>query len=86
MGDGNLHAGVVVDFRDQERLKKAAEVADIVQRMTIEMGGTTTAEHGVGSARAQYMEAEHGPALEVMRAIKRALDPKNIMNPGKMAL
>jgi len=86
VGDGNLHAGMVVDFRDQERLKKAAVVADIVQRMAIEMGGTSTAEHGVGAARARYMEAEHGPALDVMRAIKRALDPKNIMNPGKMAL
>jgi hypothetical protein len=46
------------------------------------MGGTTTGEHGVGSARAPYMAQEHGPALEVMRRIKTALDPKGIMNPG----
>jgi glycolate oxidase len=48
------------------------------------MGGSTTGEHGVGIARASYMPEEHGKALEVMWAIKKAIDPKGIMNPGKI--
>jgi len=48
------------------------------------MGGTCSGEHGVGIGKMRYMEVEHGPALGVMRAIKRALDPDNRMNPGKM--
>ena len=48
------------------------------------MGGTTTGEHGVGVARAPYMAREHGPALDVMRQLKQALDPKGIMNPGTL--
>jgi glycolate oxidase len=50
------------------------------------MEGTTTAEHGVGLVRAEYMEEEHGPALDVMRTIKKALDPHGFLNPGKMGL
>lgn len=86
VGDGNLHAAIVADFREQEQLEKATVVADVIHRLALELGGTTTAEHGVGLSRAMYMEEEHGPALAVMRAIKRALDPKNLLNPGKMGL
>jgi D-lactate dehydrogenase (cytochrome) len=49
----------------------------------LEVGGTSTGEHGVGLRKLKYMEREHGASLEVMRAIKQTLDPKNIMNPGK---
>jgi D-lactate dehydrogenase (cytochrome) len=48
------------------------------------MGGTCTGEHGVGSGKKKYLKAEHGEALEVMRTLKRALDPENRMNPGKV--
>lgn len=86
VGDGNLHAAIVADFLDEGQLEKAQAVADTIHRMALELGGTTTAEHGVGISRAVYMEEEHGPALDVMRAIKRAIDPKNLLNPGKMGL
>jgi glycolate oxidase len=66
-----------------ERLRPAAEeLADLA----IEMGGTITAEHGTGLARNPYIERQLGPALDVMRSIKKALDPNNILNPGKMGL
>jgi D-lactate dehydrogenase (cytochrome) len=48
------------------------------------MGGTCTGEHGVGLGKKKYLQAEHGEALEVMRTLKRALDPENRMNPGKI--
>ena len=48
------------------------------------MGGTCTGEHGIGSGKLKYMESEHGNSLEIMRKIKKTLDPKNLMNPGKV--
>ena len=53
-------------------------------RRAIEMGGTCTGEHGVGTGKMPYLEVEHGAAVEVMRQIKRKLDPDDIMNPGKV--
>ena len=50
----------------------------------LRLGGTCTGEHGVGIGKMKYLEAEHGSALEIMRTLKRALDPDNRMNPGKM--
>ena len=55
----------------------------LVER-ALKFGGTCSGEHGVGIGKLKYLEAEHGAALDVMRAIKRALDPNNLMNPGKL--
>ncbi len=86
IGSGNLHPALVINVLDESEWDKLWKISEEIQTSAIELGGTTTGEHGVGIARAKYMEREHGEALEVMRTIKRALDPNNIMNPGKMAL
>jgi glycolate oxidase len=82
IGGGGLHPGHLIDGRDADEIQRVLLVADDMHQLALRMGGTTTGEHGVGAARAPYMAQEHGPALEVMRRIKRALDPHNIMNPG----
>jgi glycolate oxidase len=82
IGGGGLHPGHLIDGRDPDEVQRVLRVADDVHQLALRMGGTTTGEHGVGSARAAYMAQEHGPALEVMRRIKAALDPTGIMNPG----
>jgi len=86
VGDGNVHTTFVCDVRnrdDWDRLKPAVE--ELVNT-AMEMKGTLSAEHGSGLTRAPHMERQLGPGLDVMRVIKKALDPENILNPGKMAL
>ena len=82
IGGGGLHPGHLIDGRDPDEIQRVLRVADDIHQLALRMGGTTTGEHGVGAARAPYMAQEHGPALEVMRRLKRALDPNGIMNPG----
>jgi FAD/FMN-containing dehydrogenase len=86
IGDGNLHTGMCIDVLSDEEWEKLNKAADKIHRTAIGIGGTVTAEHGVGSARADYLELELGKALDVMILIKNALDPKGIMNPGKMGV
>ncbi|TAK21757.1 MAG: FAD-binding protein [Chloroflexota bacterium] len=86
IGNGNLHPGHLIDARDPDESRRVLLVADAIHDLALRMGGTTTGEHGVGAVRRPYMEREHGPALEAMRAIKRALDPNGILNPGKIFL
>lgn len=86
IGDGNLHTSPVIDLKNPIEVENAKKLIEDIHRMALELEGTTTAEHGVGFVRAQYMEVEHGPAFQVMCAIKKTLDPNNILNPGKMAL
>ena len=83
-GDGNVHSGIVIDPEDPDEVRRADELADRLHRLAIQVGGTVTGEHGTGAVRQRYMRLEHGPALEAMQAIKRALDPKGILNPGKL--
>lgn len=84
VGDGNFHLVLLYDPSDQDELREAQHINSSLVTMAIEMGGTCTGEHGVGLGKKAYLPAEHGPALNVMRRIKRALDPDNIMNPGKI--
>jgi len=86
IGDGNVHTTFVTDMRSQDEWERLKPAADELAELALEMGGTITAEHGTGLARAPYIERQLGPALEVMRAIKKALDPHGILNPGKMGL
>ena len=82
IGGGGLHPGHLINGRDSDEIQRVLRVADEIHQLALRMGGTTTGEHGVGAARAPYMAQEHGLALDVMRRLKRALDPKGIMNPG----
>jgi D-lactate dehydrogenase (cytochrome) len=83
-GDGNFHLIYVLDPASAAELADARRLNERMVVRALAMGGTCTGEHGVGYGKMKFLEAEHGPALEVMRTIKRALDPENRMNPGKM--
>lgn len=85
VGDGNFHTTLMVDVDDPEDMAKAKRfMARMVER-ALAMDGTCTGEHGVGQGKMKYLAAEHGEAtLEAMRTLKRAFDPENIMNPGKI--
>jgi len=86
IGDGNVHTTFVTDMRSQDQWNRLKPAADELAEIALEMEGTITAEHGTGLARAPYIEKQLGPALDVMRSIKKALDPNGILNPGKMGL
>jgi D-lactate dehydrogenase (cytochrome) len=83
-GDGNFHLMYLLDPDSASELEEARRLNDRMVARALEMGGTCTGEHGVGYGKMKYLEAEHGLGLDVMRAIKRALDPDNRMNPGKI--
>jgi len=83
-GDGNVHSAILIDPEDADEVRRADELADRIHRLAIEVGGTVTGEHGTGAVRARYMRDEHGDALDVMKRIKATLDPKGILNPGKL--
>jgi D-lactate dehydrogenase (cytochrome) len=83
-GDGNFHLIFMVDTGDVQEMERVkAANARLVER-ALRLGGTCTGEHGVGFGKLMYLKEEHGDSLETMRAIKRALDPHNLMNPGKL--
>ncbi len=84
VGDGNFHVIFVIRTEDAEEVRIATELNERLVRRALAMGGTCTGEHGIGYGKMHWLEAEHPSALPAMRAIKRALDPKNIMNPGKI--
>jgi D-lactate dehydrogenase (cytochrome) len=85
VGDGNFHVLLLIDQSDADEVRRAHGFLERLVDRALAMDGTCTGEHGVGQGKMKYLPAEHGaPALDVMRAIKRALDPLDIMNPGKI--
>jgi len=84
VGDGNFHMSFMLDPENPAELAEAKVLEEKIILRALAMGGTSTGEHGIGIGRKKYLAVEHGGALEVMRAIKQALDPDNRMNPGKM--
>jgi D-lactate dehydrogenase (cytochrome) len=83
VGDGNFHLLILFDPNDPVELTKAKQLASDVNRVALSFGGTVTGEHGVGTGKKKYMAEEHGAAYALMATLKRAVDPDNIMNPGK---
>ena len=86
VGDGTVHVGQFIDVLDPESWKKLEESADRLHLAAVSLGGTVSSEHGIGAARGEYLAAQCGHAFDVMRLIKKSLDPKGIFNPGKLGL
>jgi D-lactate dehydrogenase (cytochrome) len=85
VGDGNFHVGILVDLDDKDEVARVEEFLERLVERALAMDGTCTGEHGVGQGKMKYLKAERGEAaLDSMRAIKHALDPLDIMNPGKI--
>ncbi len=84
VGDGNFHMLVLFDPADAAERARAEVLGDSIARRALRLGGTISGEHGVGLHKLGVMAAEHGGGLDVMRALKAALDPLGIMNPGKL--
>lgn len=84
VGDGNFHATVFVDPEDADEISRSQQYLSWLNEQAIALGGTISGEHGIGQGKMKYLEAEIGEAANVMRTIKGALDPHNIMNPGKI--
>jgi D-lactate dehydrogenase (cytochrome) len=86
VGDGNFHVTLLIDADDPADVERGMAFHDRVVRRALDHGGTCTGEHGVGYGKASYLELEHGEgAVRMMRAIKHALDPDDLFNPGKVA-
>ena len=86
-GDGNLHPQILFDGNNPEEMERQEAASTDLFELTINLGGTLTGEHGIGIQKAPFMSLEHDSvAMDVMRSIKKMLDPNNILNPGKMAL
>ncbi len=84
VGLGLLHALILARREDETEWKKALEVNERIIRKTIDLGGTISGEHGIGLGHKDLFELEHGPAVELMRKIKKQFDPYRVLNPGKI--
>jgi FAD/FMN-containing dehydrogenase len=84
IGDGNLHGGIAIDLNNELQVKEAKEMAEAIFNAALELEGTIACEHGIGSAKIGWLKKEKKDSYPVMKLIKKALDPDNIMNPGKM--
>lgn len=84
-GDGNLHADILTDERNKEEMERVNQLLAELFQAAVDLGGTITGEHGIGLSKAPFLPLESGvEGMRVMKAIKEALDPQNILNPGKM--
>ena len=83
-GDGNFHLILMIDPAQPDEVARVSAYAQRLVERALRMGGTCSGEHGVGLGKMKYLKAEHGEALNVMRTLKHALDPHDLMNPGKM--
>jgi D-lactate dehydrogenase (cytochrome) len=84
VGDGNFHLIMLVDPANADEMAEAQAIHDRMVMRVLALDGTCTGEHGIGEGKIAFLEAEHGEGIAVMRAIKQALDPQNIFNPGKI--
>jgi D-lactate dehydrogenase (cytochrome) len=85
VGDGNFHLIMPVNPESPSEMAAAEHLVDRLVTRALSLGGTCTGEHGVGIGKMRFLEAEHGrDAIDLMRTIKHALDPDNLMNPGKV--
>jgi D-lactate dehydrogenase (cytochrome) len=85
VGDGNFHTIILVDEGDAAQMERAWALDRQIVARALDLGGTCSGEHGVGLGKREFLEREHGPeAMAVMRALKDAMDPKGILNPGKI--
>lgn len=84
VGDGNFHLGFLINRDDKKEMEEAERLNDRLVMRALALDGTCTGEHGIGLGKMKFLTAEHGEGVSVMREIKKALDPYNIMNPGKI--
>ena len=84
VGDGNFHLLILFNPENNKEFETAKELAETINDIALEFGGTVTGEHGVGTGKKKYMRAEHGASYDLMKTLKLAIDPLNIMNPGKI--
>lgn len=84
VGDGNYHCCLMFDPEDSDELSRAKSVVERMNQRAISYGGTCTGEHGIGYGKKHFLTAEHGEAVALMRQLKQAFDPDNLMNPGKI--
>ena len=84
VGDGNFHCTLLIDRSDESEVQRSKAFTDWLSELAVELDGTITGEHGIGQGKIAKLEAQAGGSIQLMRAIKRALDPQNIMNPGKI--
>jgi glycolate dehydrogenase FAD-linked subunit len=82
-GDGNMHPTIVYDRRDDDMVRRAHDAFDAIVSLALDLGGTVTGEHGIGLLKRTHARVELGPSLDLHRAVKRAFDPADILNPGK---
>ncbi|MFJ8261029.1 FAD-binding oxidoreductase [Rummeliibacillus sp. NPDC094406] len=84
-GDGNLHPNIIADKRDREEMKRVEAAVEEIFKSAIELGGTLSGEHGIGTLKAPFMEMELGEmGIDMMKRIKKAWDPNDVLNPGKI--